>query len=781
MNLTLLEVIQSSLATAPVAETQTGSVQQPATPAGVFAAMLKEQQSLLQGVSPEAVTVEESGTNVPLAPETAITGQAEIVPDNVPGTFPGQEQAHNDAASAIVAIVLAMPATVPLDPLTTATTMPPGAPGQHSLVAEPESTATVVDAPQTSFPVARSDAGNSLPASRSAYRQETSDAVMARSTVELVATSEPAEGSADPVPAEVAVPGPFSRVVYSETPSGMAPVSVQVADAGINAASQSRYRVLADGRDPMGLIPRPQGTDAPVALERVATTSQPVDAPELMSTKIEGQLAPVIVDAHTAGASPLAQPDLSGSEPGTTASPGRLVLDGAIPKITPAKAAEIAGVASGDVPESVPVRIVEPTRPEFPTIAPILAEKTRIPSENSVGIPADSMQIVASGEAGKASVTPDFTPVEEVMPESFRLDRARENGNVPHDPGVRIDIQSLKSPERAIGPATFRGVDAPVVDPSIEFEVLTGDEATSAAPVNIGVSSDSPTDAAIAVHSTGASAGTVGKLASTSFQPRDAKDHPEIESPVVSGPVTAAPDEATPGNDEDGERREFTAEPARAVLQRARTAYEAHERAPFAIESAAEIAPVVANAQETVPQGTAVHSGIQTPKGLVDLPAVPAHVVLEEPVLIEALPQATLQGVRSLVGHSDGRITIRLHPESLGQLDVTVRTVNNSIEIELSSVHHGVREALEGGMPALREVLAREGIDVARVSVGHGSSLQLSQDGGAAGGRPAAQHGFTPRSGGFDAPGFSDREPDGSGRNPSRRPMNHRGTLNVFA
>lgn len=98
-----------------------------------------------------------------------------------------------------------------------------------------------------------------------------------------------------------------------------------------------------------------------------------------------------------------------------------------------------------------------------------------------------------------------------------------------------------------------------------------------------------------------------------------------------------------------------------------------------------------------------------------DLLADPGKPV---PATPQGLREATIRSVQYLVGHGEQSLRIRLVPASLGELHVTVTTSDDGgLNVQLASVHHAVRETLEGQLSGLRDALARDGIDVGRITV----------------------------------------------------------------
>lgn len=60
---------------------------------------------------------------------------------------------------------------------------------------------------------------------------------------------------------------------------------------------------------------------------------------------------------------------------------------------------------------------------------------------------------------------------------------------------------------------------------------------------------------------------------------------------------------------------------------------------------------------------------------------------------------------------------LRLHPESLGQVHITLKVEDNLAQIQMASPHSHVRAALEAALPVLRSQLADNGIQLGQSSI----------------------------------------------------------------
>lgn len=117
-----------------------------------------------------------------------------------------------------------------------------------------------------------------------------------------------------------------------------------------------------------------------------------------------------------------------------------------------------------------------------------------------------------------------------------------------------------------------------------------------------------------------------------------------------------------------------------------------------------------------------------------------------ETVHVRNIGDFTIKSVKYLSGNSEGTVNVRLVPRNLGELQIAVRSSGGSVEIVVTAASQMVRDVLEVQLAGIRDSLAREGIEVSKVSV---QTFTASDSGpGHSAGGNSAQSGHQTR---FDA------------------------------
>ena len=134
-----------------------------------------------------------------------------------------------------------------------------------------------------------------------------------------------------------------------------------------------------------------------------------------------------------------------------------------------------------------------------------------------------------------------------------------------------------------------------------------------------------------------------------------------------------------------------------------------------AVRPAGEAAPLTG--QTPSPTGT---TGLEARS---EAAAMRAGIMAERPTL-NTVGDFTVRAVRVLAADGEHSMTVRLVPESLGELRLTVRTTGDSVQLHVVAASMAVRDALDGQMQGLRDALSREGIDLSRVTIGSDTAGQ---------------------------------------------------------
>ena len=138
---------------------------------------------------------------------------------------------------------------------------------------------------------------------------------------------------------------------------------------------------------------------------------------------------------------------------------------------------------------------------------------------------------------------------------------------------------------------------------------------------------------------------------------------------------------------------------------------------------AAPVVPAAAEKQELASSSsTASPAATLAPILSSHATSQPAATVATAPVLSQ--PLGTHEWQQSLSQHitlftKQGQQTaeLRLHPEDLGQVQISLKLDDNQAQLQMVSAHSHVRAALEAALPVLRTSLAENGIQLAQSSV----------------------------------------------------------------
>lgn len=151
------------------------------------------------------------------------------------------------------------------------------------------------------------------------------------------------------------------------------------------------------------------------------------------------------------------------------------------------------------------------------------------------------------------------------------------------------------------------------------------------------------------------------------------------------------------------------------------------EAVKLQVEPAVELPRIVAVKPEPPPltptASMSVDGAVVKDASVVSESQVPARPV--EPPTIRTVGDFTVRSVRHLLGSEQESIQIRLVPRSLGELHVSVTTVRDAIEVTVTAASGLVRDVLDSQLAGLRDVLARDGIEISKITVHNSSASDL--------------------------------------------------------
>lgn len=142
------------------------------------------------------------------------------------------------------------------------------------------------------------------------------------------------------------------------------------------------------------------------------------------------------------------------------------------------------------------------------------------------------------------------------------------------------------------------------------------------------------------------------------------------------------------------------------------------------LPATAAVTPAVAEKQDVASAASSAASPTATLAPIVShlAPSQPAATVATAPVLSQ--PLGTHEWQQNLSQHitlftKQGQQTaeLRLHPEDLGQVQISLKLDDNQAQLQMVSPHSHVRAALEAALPILRTQLAENGIQLSQSSV----------------------------------------------------------------
>lgn len=128
-----------------------------------------------------------------------------------------------------------------------------------------------------------------------------------------------------------------------------------------------------------------------------------------------------------------------------------------------------------------------------------------------------------------------------------------------------------------------------------------------------------------------------------------------------------------------------------------------------------------ASAQAITP--TALHHSVNMTPATPSVNAAPLASPASAPLLNAPLgsnewQQALGQQVLMFTRNGQHQAELRLHPQDLGAIQISLRLDDNQAQLHMAAAHSQVRAALEAALPHLRTALAESGIQLGQSSIG---------------------------------------------------------------
>ncbi|EMS7100378.1 flagellar hook-length control protein FliK, partial [Yersinia enterocolitica] len=107
--------------------------------------------------------------------------------------------------------------------------------------------------------------------------------------------------------------------------------------------------------------------------------------------------------------------------------------------------------------------------------------------------------------------------------------------------------------------------------------------------------------------------------------------------------------------------------------------------------------------------------------------AAPASGYLSAQLGSQEWQQSLGQQVIMFSRNGQQNAELRLNPQELGALQISLKIDDNQAQLHFASAHSQVRAAIEAAMPSLRTALAESGIQLGQSSVGSEGQWQQAQ------------------------------------------------------
>lgn len=143
------------------------------------------------------------------------------------------------------------------------------------------------------------------------------------------------------------------------------------------------------------------------------------------------------------------------------------------------------------------------------------------------------------------------------------------------------------------------------------------------------------------------------------------------------------------------------------------------EKAPVSMQTSVQPPPVAQDISsvESTPPLVATTTAMPAAMRPTAAPVVPTVVTVNQPPQTPEWQQSVSQHIVTFSRNGIQNAEIRLHPEELGSLHITLRLNQEQAQIHIVSEHAQMRHAMEQAMPQLRSAMAESGVQLGQTSV----------------------------------------------------------------
>lgn len=244
-----------------------------------------------------------------------------------------------------------------------------------------------------------------------------------------------------------------------------------------------------------------------------------------------------------------------------------------------------------------------------------------------------------------------------------------------------------------------------------QMTLTTSDAARSVAAMLSGKMSDN-----------GAQPGSASRVNATSEQPGFGELLSAIEGNRSGNPTSSSSSALLAAASQVLSQSSSTGSPSGATLQNAfADALSASGAERDGLDSALFTSPrpdggSLTNLTSSLSNGTGLASAAPATNGAISTP-------VQSPQWPASFGQQILQ----MHQRGDQQMSLRLHPQELGPLSVSLTVQDQQAQLQILSAHAPVRAAVEAAMPQLRQALADSGIALGEAMVGDQGQFQQGQ------------------------------------------------------